>query len=905
MVKMKARSKDRKDAPRKTSQVDTNKMKRDNSNRIKMKDTSSVKEKNITKSVVKNIPNVTGKNSITSVGQVKTKHFNSNDVKAVTIVSKMKEEKINVEAYVDDFEEYESDFEIDDDEEKGNENQVKKKVEETDGILDDEVMYGALQDETGDHLIYESEGNSHESPNVERRSKSITVERGTRQSKRNTRETSIFHEITSQDKCNQNEEEESNHNGQLSSILYEQSPTAGIEHLAGEKRGKNDPTPQDDSVNSGDTFALVSQLSKKNEQPCRSIDTSQSQLTDQFKSNNSISSVDIGESQESRLKRQATVNLYRSPGLPYESFIRMFGRANYHQKYTQTRQVNDYASQTETVVMKDKSHQHPTFTSANEYRPVFYKPIDVFTLLHFLHRSQRIVKVLLPDQSDDTEARRDSRVNTSSSGRSSVNSTFNSSSQWTSNSGRSFKRYLKIPNGSDKFCSSFYKLLPSLPNLRKYPIKSLSIHGQYLIAVQVSHSTDQSYLTVWPVKGTSKPEAILKVRSTVTCAIPSSYDETIFAGTVDGSIHMWSLTSFDSDVVSASRCASPLDGESLANGRGIFATPCFSTLCVPNLTVHKSSIIAINVLHSVNRATSSTRVKSEKICSIDENATIGLWIVEYSGKLSTSYTHQIGDGMAPGSSYKLVLESTSTVKDDECCLGDLSDQLKELVNNHQVSSDEQMRESEQDEVIKYNRARRNSYYRKIVRKDLITSMCCSVSDDSSHSPSLANDTSNVDVTSTSMKATVNSQASIFVGTSSGIMHQLAPFNESPINSYTCLTSDSAPFISLVSIDITRMQRWSDASSGEVDSSSASKLTDNCVIILTGYADGTLALFVENICTPLITWDASDAQTNTIVTAKWLESSSCTFAVLDECDSLLLWDLSVSLYSPLLKYQLSK
>lgn len=783
------------------------------------------------------------------------------------------EEEEEDQEYADDFEDYESDFEEDVDEE----------WTEEQGNWQD-VQVEQRNDEkgtSGDHLLRDSQGpTSHEWTNVQ--GKSSTREKEGHKSSFNTNSTTkTHHEATSKDKL---DDTEVNCSSNIHEQMSSESTTAGVFPA--------------DQVNK----EQVKKQSHPHGKINRATTGDSIEWTDNEEANKSSSSTpDLSERRPST--NEATIQLYRSPGFPYESFIRIFGRANYHQKYTQTSQVTECNVQTEVVLMKDKSVQHPSYNRANDYRSIYSKPIDAFALLDFLNKSHRILKVLLPNWCQDTaESTKDPRLGLSSgssSGRSSVNSMF-SSSQWQSSGNKFGKRYLKIPAGSEKFCSSFYKLLPGAVFLKGLPISLVSTRGQYLITVQISTAKNESYLSVWPIKGTTRPEAILKVRSIVNCTVASDCDETVFAGTVDGSIHMWSLSTFHSsysnNLTSATSSASMMDGESGGSGGNLLRTPSFSTFCVSNLSVHHDSIVSLDILQGNTRKSYSS-VRPYRICSVDENATVALWIVEYSNKLSISYSEVTGDGMAPGSLSKLVLESTFTMKH----VLNLGDNFSSYFfdTDEQVNKDEVTKEKHHQWTSTTRRPSKDRKLSGIPEKEYITAMSCS--------PFNGATDAHVNVTSTPMstdgtRSTLNTrQASIFLATSSGIVHQVLPFNETPILSYTCLLPDELPFTSVVSININCSSQLVNVDAQVTGNDSHL----NSHLILVAFADGTLALFRQNYPLPIVTWDASDSQINSITTVQWLPSCPSAFVVLDELDSLLFWDLTVTLYNPLFKYQLSK
>lgn len=202
-------------------------------------------------------------------------------------------------------------------------------------------------------------------------------------------------------------------------------------------------------------------------------------------------------------------SMFDSPKIPYELFMRIYGRKNFCQKEIQTTDCNDSSSQTSFIRMFDestqfpfiyfstryngstcqtsttKSHQHEITGSSDmmmnnshiinhtkdydleEYqsensRKVFsnnnnrrvqvmrHRVTDPFRLNHFLLRAEKVINALLDHQ--------DQQILSSSGGYSKKKSSSASSSLRS----KSAKRLMKIPKGSEGFCSQFYKLIPSI-----------------------------------------------------------------------------------------------------------------------------------------------------------------------------------------------------------------------------------------------------------------------------------------------------------------------------------------------------------------------------------------------------------------------------------------------------------
>ena len=203
-------------------------------------------------------------------------------------------------------------------------------------------------------------------------------------------------------------------------------------------------------------------------------------------------------------------SMFDSPKIPYEIFIRIFGRRNTAQKSCQVIQSNDSSDQTYEIIQFDESTQFPfiyreeedddvsscnTFSdptaentgkeflenlmrmipdekiihqtahhnsnrrrgrrkSKFQHKKILISSSDPFRLNHFLLKAEKVISSVVPWH----QGKMMTMMSPSSAGdgRRSVNTSRSISAS------KSGKRIMKIPEGSEGFCSQFYKLIPSL-----------------------------------------------------------------------------------------------------------------------------------------------------------------------------------------------------------------------------------------------------------------------------------------------------------------------------------------------------------------------------------------------------------------------------------------------------------
>jgi hypothetical protein len=90
------------------------------------------------------------------------------------------------------------------------------------------------------------------------------------------------------------------------------------------------------------------------------------------------------------------------------------------------------------------------------------------------------------------------------------------------------------------------------------------------------------------------------------------------------------------------------------------------------------------------------------------------------------------------------------------------------------------------------------------------------------------------------------------------------------------------------------------------------------LFLVAYADGSVSLFEKTCLTflsepnssepqsPLMTWDSCDTQVSQELKVSWLPSSYSSFVTFARSSSsIVFWDMNISVWNPLFKYQLAK
>ena len=228
------------------------------------------------------------------------------------------------------------------------------------------------------------------------------------------------------------------------------------------------------------------------------------------------------------------------------------------------------------------------------------RPTNPFNLLDFVHRSEKLLRVLLIDSKTRNIGQHDESRSETRLSMSSPSFPATTTSGLTSPRTKSARRVMKLPAGSDKFCSQMYKLM-GVSALKRIPVclVCVSPDGTYLISVQVQeeHSPavasttsagqrnlfsnqritkegtrfQESFLSIWNLKeDTVHPKIILHSRSHVTAVSffkrkkrtsfnqnnpagdtscnddeetedddQEDDDERVIAGTVNGSLVVW------------------------------------------------------------------------------------------------------------------------------------------------------------------------------------------------------------------------------------------------------------------------------------------------------------------------------------------------------------------------------
>lgn len=597
-----------------------------------------------------------------------------------------------------------------------------------------------------------------------------------------------------------------------------------------------------------------------------------------------------------------THTLFNSSGISYDAFMRLHGKENHKQQCTQTTEREEESTQTDLFVKLNSWTQHPACHSTTIVGERFesscddshqgnrrrqtalltstFHPTDPFQLLEFVRQSERMLRLLLKK---NTSPESIERASSSSSIRT-----------------KSARRLLKLPAGSEKFCSQLYKLMtPSV--IKRCPVSYISIHGSRLISVHdqsvLEDHAEETFLCIWHLSDSNGiAEEILHMRGSVTCALlinesernENLGEERVIAGTKTGNLVVWDLKGDNSHYSGA-------DDENLGTNVH-FHDPSFSTSCIATLDVHKENVVSIENMSSSKRQNvrdmSSERTKSSssylpRICSMDSQGTIGCWIVDYviSGDTTMSSTASsvTSEGMFPGSKSKLILEAVIRMP---------SLLINCLRLRHQ-----------------------NPAYQTSNHDGEVTQ------DEPNGQPSLEYKIPSFAVIKSSFDA-VSNEPTLLVGSGSGMIVEVSQFVKSQQESHSlngvmtyAQLKGLQPSENEEEVDRDTSTYWESLVTSGVTALDINPQHPN--LFVASFEDGSVSLFRKEslrnnsgvkVRSPLMTWDAVDTQVSQLSSVQWLPSCPSIFVAFSATTSspfLVFWDLHKFPFNPIFKYQLTK
>ncbi|XP_049952494.1 cytoplasmic dynein 2 intermediate chain 1 [Schistocerca serialis cubense] len=331
------------------------------------------------------------------------------------------------------------------------------------------------------------------------------------------------------------------------------------------------------------------------------------------------------------------------PPIPYDIYMRCYGKCNSVQAYVQTNEDNlTEETQTEEITMKNKWTQNPvSFHTlkkeddknneiqlfSQESRGVggdeveenadvwksFIK-IDTVRLSHFLQSAGKAVLILLEE------------------------SLLQKNEKW--------KNKTKLP-----FSDGFVSLnVDSVDCLKNIPVTLIRFPpGQATILLTAHQGKDQvSNLCVWSLLEPSKPFMVLSCPGTVSATCFDSRAHVVVAGLSDGTICLWDLKEDSAHHITGMR------------------SPTYNTANFLRKDGHFQSVVAIEpITHKVENTGTvlSSEVSPAQICSLDAGGLIVIWTVIQNSQTEflPARASQMDLGLAYWGRTRLILSSVVNI----------------------------------------------------------------------------------------------------------------------------------------------------------------------------------------------------------------------------------------------------
>ncbi|XP_072759998.1 cytoplasmic dynein 2 intermediate chain 1 [Anoplolepis gracilipes] len=314
--------------------------------------------------------------------------------------------------------------------------------------------------------------------------------------------------------------------------------------------------------------------------------------------------------------------------IPYDEFIRNYGKLNTQQVFTQTGDDNmDIEIQTDEIHSKNKWTQFPV-TCRKELRDK--RDINLFKM------EQNGVGNDL-DESDDTNftLRPSYDVLQLNDFLNHAGAVMLSLLEEKEHGGTVFQ------NDTDglSFSDGFVKLsLDSVTFLATRPVKIIhysNVSNKILLTIhapveeEIETRSKQDYITdccigcIWNISEPSMPKKLFYSQCSITacCFHLTNYDM-VFAGLEDGSLSLWDLKDDEMWHQKITDKANELDW--------VIRTPTYTTTGITELDAHTSQVVAIRVQSKIE--TTSAKERSNKfvpiqICSLDEDGYLIIWSI--------------------------------------------------------------------------------------------------------------------------------------------------------------------------------------------------------------------------------------------------------------------------------------
>ncbi|XP_064595418.1 cytoplasmic dynein 2 intermediate chain 1-like [Liolophura sinensis] len=336
------------------------------------------------------------------------------------------------------------------------------------------------------------------------------------------------------------------------------------------------------------------------------------------------------------------------PVKEYDLYIRNFGRSDTRQVYVQTNEDNiEREIQTEELESMDKWSQHPSDDAVvcgrgdghldeEEETISIHKVVsaDLGKLSRFINKAGQVISILLEEEKCGEEGEATNQSNIQAS-----------------------EGYSLL--GTPAFLQGRY-----VQKMYFSPSQSNLLLTLYSPSQQLTENPllDQmGVLCVWNTTEPSVPQKILVCDSMVgSCCFSPSHSALVFAGMVDGSLALWDLR----EAASLHQCVRSGDADICLRH------PTYNTAGVLGDDNHQSSVVTVTpTIPAVCSSKSLTSISDDsgsgasfQIVSVDESATVNLWVVaeiptpDPAGSPSDL-------GLLPGGRVKL-LKSSSFVLDN-------------------------------------------------------------------------------------------------------------------------------------------------------------------------------------------------------------------------------------------------
>ncbi|KAK6639390.1 hypothetical protein RUM43_007663 [Polyplax serrata] len=350
-----------------------------------------------------------------------------------------------------------------------------------------------------------------------------------------------------------------------------------------------------------------------------------------------------------------TYAILEIPPIPYECYMKTFGKTNTKQIHVQTNEDDlEEEIQTDEITKCNKWTQNPPEYLGNR------KTDGVAN--HVLTKEERLgVGGDRPPEEDNQPFGKEIVVQTKTNGL--VNFLSWSSQMVLAELEKKSGMFLnleRMPNQSKEvaFSDGFVRLsVDEIAGLKGRSVTCLCLPGRtcrklLTVHLQKNKHFQRSFLCVWSLQELSKPLKILVASNRLTsCCFGPNQGNLVFAGLSDGSVCLWDLresTAFHSQLMDDS------------NG-WILQSPTYTTAGTENN--HNSTIVSINLVDRSERQGGIQDFTPLQVCSLDKNGTVTIWSVI---QLTKAQRNEPSDdlGLAHWGRLKLVKSSFFSVFDN-------------------------------------------------------------------------------------------------------------------------------------------------------------------------------------------------------------------------------------------------